>query len=189
MVGEDHHGRVPGPHSFWSGLLLTAPGMMPSGVGHAGQRPGRGLGPAEKTWGKFSETVSKRREVDAARLGKCVKSKAAQKENTYILSVLTKRRTGLPKPPQLQADDSCSRATRKGQEKGPEPTRDHPPPTHVWVPGTEREPRHGPCPQGGYDECPPFSHMAQRLNDVLWATRLLGGGPGTRSLISLHLLR
>lgn len=36
------------------------------------------------------------REVDAAGLGKRVQSKVAQKEHIYILSVLTKRRTGLP---------------------------------------------------------------------------------------------
>ena len=145
MVGEDHHGRVPGPHSFWSGLLLTAPGMMPSGVGHAGQRPGRGLGPAAKTWGKFSETVSKRRDVDAARLGKCVKSKAAQKENTYILSVLTKRRTGLPKPPQLQADDSCSRLPGRGRRKGLSPPGTIHPPHTCGCPGQRENPDMAPA--------------------------------------------
>lgn len=168
----------PGLTASCLGCCLTAPGVTPSGVGSAGQRPERGLDLAEKLGENSCKTVSKRTEVDAAGLGNSVKSKTAQKENTGILSVLTKRRTGLPKTSTAPGWLQLPKGHQEGQVKGPEPTRDHPPHVHAWVPGTEREPRHGPWAQGAYDQDPTLPHSSE-VSDVLWATWLLGGGPGT----------
>lgn len=62
--------------------------------------------------------------------------------------------------------------------KGPEPTSDHSSHKHMWVPGTQRGPRHGPCHQGAYNGHCTFSRMAQRLSDVIQ----------NHFLISYHLL-